>query len=75
MANECVFLMDVIVDELAEGGLVLNLNQAIVLTNETQPPIFFEQGAGDNIKSKMGWMDNDGHKWLLFFVLRTSWSN
>ena len=60
-AHETIFLLESLLQEFAEAGLLLNSEKTVVLTNEAQPPshLWTRTGIKLHVKNESG-----GHKWL-----------
>ena len=60
-AQEALFLLETLMHEFAEVGLLLNGEKTVVITNEAQPPSHLWTQTGMKLKVKNGF---GGHKWL-----------
>ena len=53
--TECIFMMNMLLDEVADVGLILNSFKSFVLKVEARPPSLLGKVAGTkNNKSKLG---------------------
>ena len=60
-AHETIFLLENLMQEFEEVGLLLNGEKTVVLTNEAQPPSHLWTRTGIKLHVKNG---SGGHKWL-----------
>ena len=60
-AHEALFLLENLMQEFEEVGLLLNGDKKVVLTNEAQPPSHLWTRTGIKLQVKNG---SGGHKWL-----------
>ena len=60
-AQEALFLLETLMHEFAEVGLLLNGKKTVVLTNKAQPPSHLWTQTGIKLQVKNG---SGGHKWL-----------
>ena len=61
IAHEAVFLLENLMQEFEEVGLLLNGDKTVVLTNEAQPPSHLWTRTGIKLQVKNG---SGGNKWL-----------
>ena len=60
-AHEALFLLESLMQEFEDVGLLLNGDKTVVLTNEAQPPSHLWTRTGIKLQVKNG---SGGHKWL-----------